>query len=190
MRNRKTSEMTMMAMFIAIIVAMSMIPFLGYIQIGPVAIVTIHIPVIIGTIYGGRKYGLVLGTAFGVFSLIVAYVRPGVADVVFQNPFISILPRIIFGLLTWYIYKGLRALISNEPVVIGLTFGLATLTHTIVVLSSLVFFQDSIEEFFGPLFQFIAAVMALNGPIEIILAIMIGTPIVRRLKASNEFTMK
>ena len=58
MTEKKTIEMTMMAMFIAIIVAMSMIPFIGYIQIGPVAIVTIHIPVIIGTIYGEENTAL------------------------------------------------------------------------------------------------------------------------------------
>lgn len=189
MRNRKTLEMTTLAMFIAIIVVMALIPQVGFFQYGGVAITTLHVPVIIGAIYGGRKFGLTLGAAFGVFSLIIAYVRPGPVDVVFQNPVISILPRALFGLAAAYIFIGLNKFIKNLPVAVGLTFALATFTHTVFTLSALILFQESIEEFLGPLFTFIAGVMALNGPIEIAIAILIGTPIVVRLKQSTQFSL-
>lgn len=189
MRNKKTLEMTTMAMFIAIIVVMAMIPQVGFFQYGGVAITTLHVPVIIGAIYGGRKFGLVLGTAFGVFSLIVAYLRPGPVDVVFQNPVISILPRALFGLATAYIFIGMQKLIKKVPLAVALSFALGTFTHTVLTLSALILFQDAIEEFLGPLFTFIASVMALNGPIEIAVAVIIGTPIVVRLKQSTQLSL-
>ncbi|MFP4078106.1 MAG: ECF transporter S component [Candidatus Izemoplasmataceae bacterium] len=189
MRNKKTLEMTTMAMFIAIIVVMAMIPQVGFFQYGGVAITTLHVPVIIGAIYGGRKFGFTLGLAFGLFSLLIAYLRPGPVDVVFQNPVISILPRALFGLATAYIFIGLSKLIKNEPVAVGITFALGTFTHTVFTLSVLILFQESIQDFLGPLFSFIASVMALNGPIEIALAIIIGTPIVIRLKNSSQFSL-
>ncbi|MFW5913435.1 MAG: ECF transporter S component [Bacillota bacterium] len=189
MRNKKTLEMTTMAMFIAIIVVMAMIPQVGFFQYGGVAITTLHVPVIISAIYGGRKFGLTIGFAFGLFSMIIAYMRPDPGNVVFQNPVIAILPRALFGLASAYIFIGLSKVIKNMPVVVGLTFALGTLTHTFLVLSSIAFLENSIRAILGEFYDLIIIVMALNGPIEIAIAVIIGTPIIIRLKNSSQFSL-
>ena len=46
----KTKDMVTTAMFVAIILAMSFVPYLGYIPLGFMNSTIIHIPVIIGAI--------------------------------------------------------------------------------------------------------------------------------------------
>ena len=45
---RKSTRMVYVALFTAIIIAMSTIPFLGYIPLGVIRATTLHIPVILG----------------------------------------------------------------------------------------------------------------------------------------------
>lgn len=50
MKNKKTKDFVLYAMFIAIEMLLVFIPFLGYIPIGPLRATTLHIPVIIAGI--------------------------------------------------------------------------------------------------------------------------------------------
>jgi uncharacterized membrane protein len=73
----------------------------GFIQFGPLAATLMHIPVLIGLIMEGLPVGLGLGAAFGVISLIRAFVVPTATSFVLQNPIISVLPRLLFPLIAW-----------------------------------------------------------------------------------------
>ncbi len=191
MRDKRTLEMNLIALFIAIIVAMAFIPQVGFIAYGGVAITTLHIPVIIGAIHGGRKFGIILGIAFGVFSLIVAYVMPrGPGDFIFQNPVIAIVPRFLFGLVTFYIFIGFRKLVSPQTASIVLTFIFAALAHSVFTLSFMVLFADQIETTFGQLYQFLLGLVSVNGLLETVGAALIGTPIVKRLLASETLSLE
>lgn len=191
MRDKRTLEMNLIALFIAIIVAMAFIPQVGFIAYGGVAITTLHIPVIIGAIHGGRKFGIILGIAFGVFSLIVAYVMPrGPGDFIFQNPVIAIVPRFLFGLVTFYIFIGFRKLVSHQTASIALTFIFAALAHSVFTLSFMVLFADQIETTFGQLYQFLLGLVSVNGLLETVGAALIGTPIVKRLLASETLSLE
>ena len=57
----------------AIIVVMASVPFLGYIPLGFMNATIIHVPVIIGAILLGPKYGAFLGLVFGGTSVICEY---------------------------------------------------------------------------------------------------------------------
>ncbi len=184
---QRVRDMTMLSMFIAIIVAMAMIPQVGFFQYGVVAITLLHIPVIIGTLYGGLKYGIVLGAAFGVFSMFIAFLRPGAVDVIFQNPILAITPRVLFGIATWYIFVGLGRLIDRPALHVGLTFVLGTFVHTVFTLTFLAFFQTQLEEVYGQLITLLQVVIPINGTLEMALAALIGTPITLRLMASPYF---
>ena len=52
----KTKDMVTTAMFVAIILAMSFVPYLGYIPLGFMNATIIHIPVIIGARCIFRRY--------------------------------------------------------------------------------------------------------------------------------------
>ena len=58
---RKSTQMVYIALFTAIIIAMSAIPFLGYIPLGVIRATTLHIPVILGSILLGPSSGDFLG---------------------------------------------------------------------------------------------------------------------------------
>ena len=90
-----------------------------------VAVTVMHIPVIIGAVLEGPLVGLALGALFGLFSMLWSYIGPaGAMDLYFQNPLISILPRLFIGLLAYLVYRALREPQAWKP---ALTFALILL---------------------------------------------------------------
>lgn len=104
----------------AIIVVMASVPFLGYIPLGFMNATIIHVPVIIGAILLGPKYGAFLGLVFGVTSVIRATITPNVTSFVF-SPFVSIngfggngwslviaiVPRVLIGVVAYYVFAAM-----------------------------------------------------------------------------------
>ena len=69
MRNTKTAELVLTALFAAIIIIMAFTP-LGYIPLVVINATIIHIPVILGALFCGPKKGGFLGFVFGLTSFI------------------------------------------------------------------------------------------------------------------------
>ena len=88
MNNKKTKNLTLLALFIAIEAVMVMVPFLGFIPIGPLRATLLHVPVIIAAIVLGTKQGCLIGLVFGLSSLLMNTMQPTVTSFVF-SPFIS-----------------------------------------------------------------------------------------------------
>jgi uncharacterized membrane protein len=202
MRDKKVLEMTTIAMFTAIIAIMTFVPWLGYITVGGVAITLIHLPVLIGGIIGGKRVAITLATVFGVTSMIRSFITPDALNIFFQNPLVSVLPRILFGIALWYVYVGIKRLITyiltrngkedtisktGELTIISLSFGISTLIHTILTLTALYLFAFQSTRFtdiFGSMnaLRFIWVILLANGFIETLLAIFIAGPIGWRVK--------
>ncbi len=87
----------LLALFIGIIGIMSFVPFLGYITTGGISITTIHVPLIIGAIALGKTKGAIIGLAFGLFNLAKAYTSGTPEALIFMDPMISVLPRVLAG---------------------------------------------------------------------------------------------
>lgn len=97
------------ALFIALIVIFTFTTYLGYIPLGAVTLTTMHVLVLLGAMFFGWKRGLLYGFIFGLSSLIRAASMPtGPIDMIYINPFISILPRTIFGLLSGFVFDLLK----------------------------------------------------------------------------------
>lgn len=75
MRNNKTAELVLTALFAAIIIIMAFTP-LGYIPLVVINATIIHIPVILGALFCGPKKGGFLGFIFGLTSFIKNTVMP------------------------------------------------------------------------------------------------------------------
>jgi uncharacterized membrane protein len=133
----KIREMTIIAMFIAIIAVMGFIPQVGFIQIFGVSATLIHIPVLIGAVLLGRKGGIILGLAFGLVSLIRATTSGGF-DFLFIFPWVSILPRFIFGLIIYDFYRLIHKLIKIQIIALVVSFLLLSLIHSLMVLPMMV----------------------------------------------------
>ena len=86
----KTKDMVTTAMFVAIILAMSFVPYLGYIPLGFMNATIIHIPVIIGAILLGPARGAFLGGIFGLTSMINNTFNPNLTSFVFFSRFTSL----------------------------------------------------------------------------------------------------
>lgn len=127
-------RMTIISLLSAISIMLSMIP-LGYIQIGPVAITTMCIPVIIGGIIEGPMVGMVVGLIFGLTSMFRGMAgMAGVTGFVFINPLVSVLPRIFIGLVSYYSFKLSMKIIKNTYVSGLIAGGMASITNTVGVL--------------------------------------------------------
>ncbi len=97
-------KMTIIAMLSAISIIMSLTP-IGYIPINPVMNLTImHIPVIIGAIVEGPLAGMIIGFVFGATSLLKALTAPTVTNFISLNPLVSILPRMLIAIVSYYSY--------------------------------------------------------------------------------------
>lgn len=107
------------------------------------AITILHVPVIIATILGGLWAGLGVGLVFGLSSLIQAAIGPtGVLDPFFVNPLVSILPRMLIAVVTFFAYKGLKTFNQNQnfvlkQVFVGIAAFLGSLANTILVIGAL-----------------------------------------------------
>ncbi|MGD9605484.1 MAG: ECF transporter S component [Bacilli bacterium] len=185
-RNEQIRKMVLAAILVAIIILMTFVPQLGYITIGLVPITIIHIPVIVGGILLGRKYGLILGLVFGLGSMTRSFMEYSLYAP-FTNPLLSVLPRAFVGLIASDIYTFFTKTIHREKLSVPLALGTVTFIHSIVVLPLLYWFWKSEFFFFasefafqpeGNLFVYIWGIFVANSVFEIALAILIGTPII------------
>lgn len=109
-RRLNVRKMTVIGVLSAISIMMSMIPFIGYIPIGPMKATIMHVPVIIGAIIEGPLVGAIIGLIFGLTSLWNAITQPVLLSPLFINPLVSVLPRILIGVIAYYVYQGVYKL--------------------------------------------------------------------------------
>ena len=112
MKNKKSfnvRKMAIIGVLGAISAVLGMTP-LGFIPVGPTRATIMHIPVIIGAIMEGPVVGALVGLIFGLFSIFNAISNPTPVSVVFLNPMVSVVPRILIGLVTYYVYSALKKL--------------------------------------------------------------------------------
>ncbi len=192
--NEKTLGLAQLSMFVAIIIIMAFVPFLGYIPLGPLKATTLHIPVIIASVVLGPKKGAFLGFVFGLTSFINnSFISPSVISFVFTPLYsfgesggnllslvVCFLPRILVGVFPYYVYKSINKLLKEKDKNI---FALAcagvvgSLTNTILVMSFIYMFfggayaaaKNIALEAFLP---FIIGVVGTNGLPEALVAAM------------------
>lgn len=128
-----TRSMAITAMLGAISAVLGMTP-LGFIPVGATNATIMHIPVIIGAVLEGPVVGLMVGIIFGVFSLIRSITTPTPISFVFWNPMVSVVPRILIGIVSYYVYVFILKKVKNEAIAFGGAGLLGTLTNTVGVL--------------------------------------------------------
>ena len=149
-RRLNVRKMTVIGVLSAISIMMSMLPFIGYIPIGPTKATIMHIPVIIGAIIEGPVVGATIGLIFGLTSLWNAMTQPTITSIFFLNPLVSILPRVLIGVVAYYVYQGIYK-ISKKVYAAGFMAGLiGSLANTVGVLGMIyVLYADKYMERIG-----------------------------------------
>lgn len=183
MKRQRTFQMVLSAMFIAMIILQSFVPFLGNIPLVALNITIIHITVIVGGIVLGPQVGFLLGFTWGVCSLLVAYTSANILSfMIFSNPLISILPRLLMGGLVALFYHKATKLIASERLRMAVTGFLGSIMNTVFVLSSIYLLMgNQYAELKGKtvaeLPLFLMSVVMTNGVPEALTATVV-TPII------------
>ena len=132
------------AIFVGIIAVMTFVPMVGMIAINSVVSFTLlHLPVVLGAYLFGWRKGLVLGVSMGVCSMLKAIIAPtGALDPLFVWPWISVLPRALFGFLSGLFFDLLHknSKLYGNPLIVGLLSFAFTVMHTVFVFGSLFIF--------------------------------------------------
>ncbi len=113
---------------------------LGFISVNPAVSLTIlQIPVILTALLAGFIPGVAVGLVFGVFSLIQAAMSPaGALDPLFINPLVSIVPRMMIGVITYLVYFLLRKIPRMPKVLNGaIAAFFGSLSNTVFVIGAL-----------------------------------------------------
>lgn len=136
LKNRRLSirQMTMIGMLSAISIFLG-ITGLGFIPLPTMRATIMHVPVIIGAIIEGPVVGALVGLVFGLFSMYQNFTAPGPTSFIFWNPIIAIIPRVLVGIVAYYVYLTLYNKIKKENISIAIASLLASFTNTAGVLS-------------------------------------------------------
>lgn len=161
-KNDEIRSYVLLAMFIAIIFLLTFTP-IGFINLVVIKATIIHVPVIIGAILLGPKKGAVLGCTFGMASLISNTMTPSALSFAF-SPLIPVptlgrgsplallicfLPRILVGVVPWYVYRLIRFFVRSETkktrsIELAAAGVMGALTNTAIVMGLIYFiFQDA-----------------------------------------------
>ena len=200
---KRTQNLVMTAALTALILLMTYVPFLGYIPLGFIDATIIHVPVIIGGILLGPKYGGGLGLVFGLGSLIKNTIRPNLTSFVF-TPFVQVgefggnlwsiviclVPRILIGVVAYYTYAAVRKLFKKkkigETIALGAAGVLGSMTNTLLVMNLIyVFFGESYAaatgKAYSALYYAILGVIVGSGIPEAIVAAILTIAIAKVL---------
>lgn len=182
----KTLRLTLLGVLSAIIIIQTFVPFLGYIPLGVLNITIIPVTVIVAAIVLGPKEGAIIGGIWGLIVFIRAYTMPTspMAAYVFTNPIISILPRILIGLLAGYAYNGFTKLKMRRSLALVLSGVIGSLVNTVLVLGLIYVFYKEVYASVSNIAndQVIGALLAIVGTNGIFEAVFAGivVPIIAR----------
>ncbi|WHH60527.1 ECF transporter S component [Petroclostridium sp. X23] len=167
----------------------------------PLKITIMHIPVIIGAIIEGPVVGAIVGLLFGIFSIIQNMMVPTPLSFALLNPLVSVLPRILIGITSYYAYKAIiiksdvvTVSVANrvfkviaEAVKTSIAAAVGTATNTIGVLGMIYIlyaapFAELRNVDVSKVGSVIAGIAVTNGIPEVIAAMIISTAVITALK--------
>lgn len=197
MRNRKTTNMVIFAMLLAIEVVMSFTP-LGFLRIGLLSVTMLHVPVIICAMALGKKYGAALGFVMGFCSFYNATFSPTITSFCF-TPFFSMggvegnwtslliafIPRIALGYGAGAIYERLKS--KNGRTAAALSGLSGALINTIGVLGGIwIFFKEPYEAVLGnTIVALLMTTVGVNSIAEAVVGVIAAMAVHTVLKHRN-----
>ncbi len=192
-KHQKIRDLVLFSLLVAIIIVMSFTP-LGYIKTFGLEITLLVIPVVIGAINLGPKYGALLGLTFGLSSFFQCFGFSAFgATLLAINPwftaFVCIIPRTLMGFLVGVIFKALNKVIKYDIVnhIIACVSG--ALLNTIFFMTAFCFcfynteFVQGFRDTLGSTnaFMFVILFVGINGLVELIVNFVIGAAVSKTL---------
>ena len=191
--NNKTLKLTVYALFLAIMLVMGLVPFLGFIPLPFASIVIIQVPVILASYFLGYKGGMFFGLVFGITSIINCFIQPDVFAAIIMNAggiktiglmiICLVIPRVLIGLTTRATYDLIYRFDKTRLLSMGLSAFIGTLTNTVFFLGAFYMFaREACMTGFGAanekaLFDMMLGVVTFNGVIEAVTSVVLCTAI-------------
>lgn len=177
-RRQQIRRNTIRAIFIAIIILQDFVPFLGNIPLGPLSITTMHVTVIIAAVVLGPVDGAIIGGTWGLLTWVRAFVAPSspLAPLVMVNPLVSVLPRIMIGVVAGYTYRWLARWVKRSKFAMVVAGIVGSITNTGLVLGFIYLFYrtPAVAQAYGVnvahLLPALEVIMATNGVAELVFA--------------------
>ncbi len=190
MKKQSTFKMVLVALYVAIIFVLNSTP-LGYIPTPyGFTITTVFLPVIFAAITLGPTFGGILGFTFGMTSFlqcfgIGAVVDPMAANLFAENPYLyavmCFVPRIIMGIAVGLIFKGLKKIDKTKFLSYAIASVSAVILNTVLFLTAFNLFFSGTAFSGATVKAILSSVIALNGIVEMVVALVVGTVISKAL---------
>lgn len=194
MHKTSTKQLTLTAIFLVIIIVLGVTP-LGFIHLGFIKATIIHVPVIIASIVLGPYIGAFLGLMFGILSIITNTLTPSLLSFAFSPLIpvigtthgslwaliIALVPRILVGVVPYYVATLLR--IENQKIKLAIAAFIGSMTNTLLVMGFIaLLFSDAYAQArnigYDAVNKTIITVIALNGIPEALVATALVVPVV------------
>ena len=176
-RNGNLVNLVTLALLMALIFLMGQTP-LGLIPLGFCNVTLLVIPVAVGTLFMGLKYGVLLGLTFGATSFVSALLRPSTLVGTLMGaslPMVIVmtfLPRLMVPVVIHFVHKAMAHKLEKTGLAVAAACG--SLTNTILYMIC------GIDN--TAVLTAIGATAGGAGPLEAVAAALITPPIVLALR--------
>ena len=126
----KTRDIAIAAIFLSLILIFVLVPMPNFLGVSMAFIPLLA--VILAANVQGLGMGLFTGAAFGFASLINAFINPTLMAPMFYNPLVSIVPRVVIPVTTYFTFKGMKHILGKRSDEAG-TFIAATISSIVAV---------------------------------------------------------
>lgn len=176
----RTRKIVITAALSALILVLSLTP-LGYLQVTPAfAITFLSIPVAIGAVMEGPMVGLILGLVFGLSSYSQAFGKDLIGTTLnsihpIYTFLMCVLPRVLEGLFTGLIFKGLDKLPIRNTVAGGISCFCCSALNTVLFLSAYALNCYLCNYETQNVMKILFGILTLNSLVEAVVCTVIGT---------------
>lgn len=195
---KRSKKIALTAVMLALIILFSMLP----INLGVASIALTLLPVIIMALTQDFKLSVVAGFMMGMMSMIGSY-TVGAASItapIFQNPLVSVLPRICVPLVAWAIHKlAVKIFVKTEQkrskqipkalkmIADGVASALAVVTNTALVLGMIwLLYGGKTVGTTAINTEFMMGLVSINFTIELIVFTILSPPIAYAIRKQEE----
>lgn len=173
-------QMTVVGMMSAITIVLGFTGY-GFVPVPPIKATIMHVPVIIGAVLEGPVAGALIGLIFGMFSLFQNITAPTILSFAMINPIVSVLPRVLIGVFSYYAYKLIK--IKSETIRTAFAAFIGTFVNTFGVMGLIYFlyaqkYAQVNKIPLGSVGKVIWGIIGFHGSIEAIVAMFITVPVV------------
>lgn len=197
MKKFNTKKLVATALMLAVIILLD-VTGIGYINIGPLSLTLMCVPVVIGTLTLGLGPGFLLGIAFAVTSIVkipqnvfYAVLFSGFVPLMKQI-LVCLIPRLLIPVSVHYTGKLMRKITRHHLVYNGVAALVGPLTNTVFFLGLFyLFFHAQAAELTADMYTLFMSTFTLattiNAVAELVMSVILCPPIIFAINKAFRF---